>query len=74
MTSARPGPARQRFESRFGVRRGHPIRVVWDGPGGSTVTTGLYARVSSTGWLHLSISDGHPIIQVSRITEAEEVD
>lgn len=74
MTSARPGPARQQFERRFDVRRGHVIRVTYQSVNQVGTATGLYSRVSGTGWLHLKASDGASAIQVGRITDVKEVD
>lgn len=54
-----PGGAQRQFESKFGVRRGHLVRVTWTSSGGTQVTTGLCGRVSVSGWLHLYLSDGN---------------
>lgn len=74
MTSARPGPVAQRFEAKFSVRRGHPLRVVHMGAEGPVATHGVYAKVSREGWLTLRHSDGPNKIMIDRIETAEEID
>lgn len=74
MTSARPGAVRQRFESRWPVRRGHPVEVTYGSPGNERTVHGVYHHVSKYGWLHLRHTDGDRAIRIELIIDAKEDD